>query len=275
MTYPSPTTMYSPKYHTLSTIFPLSPTTHMALAATNHRLATSTAYNDHFPSPTPCSLPARPFHSPDAARGKYASLPHFSGSTLSNDRNVPLGNMGLGIGGLGSKPQDDEPQNMNEPPSTDETQSPPDKGKVGFHIPSLSSDKPDTEDKMTQTDLEESNLLENATELVSMGQWMDSNKVPKYATGRQASVRQSSAVTQYTTDSDYASTCGTHPNSAAAGPSNGLPPPNHDLNVPFSRSKALREFRMLYLERPPDLRENATHTGRRHVINGYHAYYWQ
>ena len=262
MTYPAPTTMYSPKYHSLSALFPLSQATHMALQSTNRHTALDTAYNGHFPSPVVPSLPARKLSLSLDSRGKYANAPQFAGLPLPDDRNAPLGNMGLGIGGL---PASNTLQDKSQTILDDEVQC-PNKAKVGFLLPTLG--KPEALDKMTQTEsdfLEQdggSNLLEQF-KLKEGTQFNDKDQ--KYEASYQSSHRQPSATTQYTTDSDYASTQSTHPNSASNRP--------HD--APFSKNEALRQFRLLYPEKPPDLRDNATHTGRRHIINGYHAYYWQ
>ena len=52
------------------------------------------------------------------------------------------------------------------------------------------------------------------------------------------------------------------------------PPPRYvELCERFSRSEAMRRYHNLYPDQLPDLRE-ATDTGRRHIINGYHAYFY-
>ena len=42
----------------------------------------------------------------------------------------------------------------------------------------------------------------------------------------------------------------------------------------FSRSQVQRQFHQQYPEQAPDIREYGIQTGRRHVIHGYHAYYF-
>ena len=43
---------------------------------------------------------------------------------------------------------------------------------------------------------------------------------------------------------------------------------------PFNRSQAMKQFHSTYTEQPPDLRELAIRDGKKHVFNGFHAYYW-
>ena len=49
---------------------------------------------------------------------------------------------------------------------------------------------------------------------------------------------------------------------------------NSDLDRPYSKTEALKQFNMQHPRRTPDLREFSISQGRRHIINGYHAHYW-
>jgi hypothetical protein len=52
-------------------------------------------------------------------------------------------------------------------------------------------------------------------------------------------------------------------------------PAMDDKELPqYSRTQVLRHFNQLYPDRVPDPREYSITSGRRHIINGYHAYYW-
>ena len=42
----------------------------------------------------------------------------------------------------------------------------------------------------------------------------------------------------------------------------------------FSRSEVQRRFHQQYPEQAPDLRQYGIQTGKRHIIHGYHAYYY-
>lgn len=48
-----------------------------------------------------------------------------------------------------------------------------------------------------------------------------------------------------------------------------------DSTPPYSKSNAMKSFHTKYNDQNiPDLRQYSISSGRRHVINGYHAYYW-
>lgn len=46
------------------------------------------------------------------------------------------------------------------------------------------------------------------------------------------------------------------------------------LLLPHCKSEAVKLFHQMYPDNVPNIHSNSSQTSRRHVINGYHAYYW-
>lgn len=240
MTYPAPTTMYSPNNHPVSfRSLPLSPGTRQALESVNHRIATSTTYEREFSSPGPVPKPTlSTFNkqmSASSSRGKYARAPVFH--QLYSEDSSTL-----------SRPQSGSTLYTRKLSLPDGILRDANDANVS------------TTDKATQTDFEEGNLEEKE----GVNDEMESVKITQF----QLPVRPESEAGSYlrpSTAGSYstsAETCSDHPSADSV------------LKVPYNRTEALQRFNMVHYERAPDIRENSIRSGRRHIINGYHAYYW-
>lgn len=49
---------------------------------------------------------------------------------------------------------------------------------------------------------------------------------------------------------------------------------SHHVHDSYSKTEAMKQFHLQYPDYVPDLRDFTSGNGRKHIINGYHAYYW-
>ena len=231
--------MYSPKDHPLVTpSIPLSSQTYNTLQSVNKYAATTTSYKEHFGAPVFSRLVySREGYSHNSEhRGKYARSSDFS----SKSTQKPL------QGGVWFA---DEKQ-----------ESPPQTFFLDSTIPceeSISSsylaNSRKLVDRYTQTDFE---LHEGSIEEQTREQCAAS-PISDYC---ESYLHQSSAESDNECESD----------TTTSEPVSSL----NDWTRPYSKTEVLRNFHFSYPEIPPDIRQFSMCSGRRHVINGYHAYYW-
>lgn len=246
MTYPAPTTMYSPDKHGLTLRpSPLSQGTCQALETVNYKHSTTTTYNRHFTPPPPLSNALTLFKSTsqysrptsskfmDSSRGKYARAPVFH--QLSQIHSDPP------IGTTTSR-------------------------RVVFtgndHTVIIVCDKStQTNFDCNENENNKKEHLEQQEELITHFDVYPESEDGSY-------LRPSTAHSIATTSSR----CSTN-----------LQQSHHDdtrnssvLHTPYNKSEAIQRFHAMYPDGVPDLRVygSSHQCGRRHVINGYHAYYW-
>ena len=245
MTYPVPTTMYLPNNHPVSfKSLPLSPATRQALESVNYRISTSTTYEREFMSPQP--VLARPtiscFNrqmSMTGSRGKYAHAPVFHQVSVEDSSTQSRPQSGSTI--VARKLSIAGLRNL--------------RGTNEANV--------NTTDQATQTDFE---LEEEIAEVKGVTyENMESAKLTQF----QLPMRPESDEGSYLRPS----TAGSSSTNAQCY-YNRRPSTDSVLQVPYSKTEALQRFNTMYYERAPDIRGNFNRSGRKHIINGYHAYYW-
>lgn len=264
MTYPAPTTIFSPKNHYLSALSPpLNPTTYQALLSVNHRMSTSTTYKEHFsPLPAPAIREAhRPFssyHQMSDSRGKYARAPNFANQNRSGSSSI--------------KPTPFADHYVVLECESDSEYGASTTRKVFSNTLSQSEVKNETaisheidnkkRDQATQTDPEWETEEED---------WYDHEHECETDIKEETKVKE---PPQFLLPQDSIEGSYLRPSTASSSSSQASYLSEGVSQVPYSRMEALRQFRLAYPDHIPDLREYSIRSGRRHIINGYHAYYW-
>lgn len=239
MTYPAPTTMYAPHNHGLSfRPYPLTPATQQSLESVNHEVSATTTYQRAFSAmPATRMRPASSTQrSQTDSRGKYASAPIF------HQLSVPALSSSLI-----SQAQFSPAVTLRKMLSTQ-------------HKTSMHDDPVDVImiDQATQTDFE-------LDDDVDFHEVIQDNVIPSKLTHFYLP-----PLPPESEDGSYLRPSTT--NSLAS--SHFRQQQDNILQVPHNRTEALQRFNLMHPDRAPDLRENSVHNGRRHIINGYHAFYW-
>ena len=282
MTYPSPSTMFSPKYHpfTMSSM-PLSPATHMALKSVNHRVATTTHYRQQFSAPSQSRqiFRATVTSARSDSRSKYARAPGFSFVSSAQPRLT--GSVSVGIKDTVIPPMHGNLHTQRLLTVDEQNTSYSFSGKDLYQ----SGIKSDDEDviidyagynkvnQATQTEVEDDFNLEEEEEEEMIG--LEEVEHPYKDDKKQVNIN-----TEPMCDSDAGSYL--RPSTADSfstysselSGSEAMSFASSDLSLPYSKTRVLRRLHLQFPEQAPDLREQSIRTGRRHVINGYHAYYW-
>ena len=242
MTYPAPSTIYSPSDHPMAaTRSFLNPSTSKTLHSVNTRVATSTVYSEHY-SKQSRQIFSREILPPSDYRGKYARLPQFSSV-------VPTRQHKLDITAVGN-----ESKLLQQKPSSPETSD--------AQVKSLC-------DQATQVDeADNDNGSESNDQTDHTADELHLNKEGIYETH----VNVASPTESYLQPSSLGSSSDYDYQEFL------FQPEQYSDSVldrrPYSKTEALRHFHIQHPKRAPDLREFSISQGRRHVINGYHAHYW-
>ena len=287
MTYPSPSTMFSPKYHpfTMSSM-PLSPATHMALKSVNHRVATTTHYRQQFPAPSQSRLIFRATvtSARSDSRSKYARAPGFS--FVSSAQPKLTGSFSVGIKDTVIPPMHGNLHTQRLLTVDEQNTSYPFSGKDLYQSGITSDDEHVRIDyaghnkvnQATQTEVEDDFNLEGEEEEEEEEEMIGSEEVKHLY--KDDIKKQVNINTEPMCDSDAGSYL--RPSTADSfsmysselSNSEAMSFASRDSSLPYSKTKVLRHLHLQFPEQAPDLREHSIRTGRRHVINGYHAYYW-
>lgn len=275
-TYPSPTTMFSPRFHGPHTSsMPLSPVTFSTLQTVNHQQATNTTYQEKYPaimSPPDYSLSVT---AKTESRGKFSRAPDFHHTC---DKNVLPSNKSSLLLNRSLQPRETDdglfvfPTPHNFQTNKEATEAMDSSCTEKEHVDGKV-------DKATQTDdgwdwlpapqcctspIQEhpahshnQHLPPESQTQAHANQIQQENKLPLIDHFPRPPSAESTA-----THSSWMS---------EQSEQHGLP---RLYSQPFSRSHAMKHFHSTYTEQAPDLRELSIRDGKKHMFNGFHAYYW-
>ncbi len=223
----------------------LNPTTFKELNSVNTRVTTSTAYKDHFQTRNSRLVFKRDqnmFRSLNDSRGKYARIPQFCSLSGSNEGNRSQGKL------------------YHQ--------------QQGTIIPQTTGQESDIQtvdvcDQATQTDdyiTDDNEIIETFADSQLLEPEDCTVQQPLADTCMQHVTINSPTMSGYAESYLRPSTTGSY----CSTDEDGL----DQYMCSYNKSEALRQFHNQYPSHTPDLRQYSISSGRRHIINGYHAYYW-
>ena len=220
----------------------LNPSTFKELNSVNTRVTTSTAYNDHFQTRNSRLVFKRDqnmISSLNDSRGKYARIPHFCSLSGSSEGNRSQGKLYH------------QQQHTMIPQTTGQAS---DIQTINVCDQATQTDDYITDDSETFAD---SQILE--PENCTVQQPLADTRIQDVLIN---SPTMSGYPESYLRPSTTGSYCSTD--------QDGL----DQYTCSYNKTEALRQFHNQYPSHTPDLRQYSVSSGRRHIINGYHAYYW-